>query len=85
MATDDLITITEAAERMRIPIPTAYVWSKSGIIPTTRVAGRRLAIASLLPRVRVVNRRRVFIEFPDGFEDADRVLEENPQLELMKG
>lgn len=81
----DLLSLDEAAKKLGVSFATLFNWTKTGIIRTVKIGGHRYAVASQLPQVQVVSRRRVLIAFPSGFDDGEveEILENNPQLELF--
>jgi excisionase family DNA binding protein len=85
IAASDLLSLDEAAKKIGVSFATLFNWTKNGIIRTVKIGGHRYAIASLLPQVHVVSKRRVLIAFPNGFDDdeVEEILENNPQLELF--
>ena len=45
----ELITPTEAANKLRVPRPTVYSWLNRGVLPCVDVYGRRMIDPEVLP------------------------------------
>jgi hypothetical protein len=80
---DDLLTLGQAAKRMRVSRMTAHNWDKRGLMPVVKIGGMRFFIADKLPNVVPVTQSRVFLEYPEGFEDGD-ILEHAKELGYIK-
>jgi MerR family transcriptional regulator, redox-sensitive transcriptional activator SoxR len=82
-ATEDHLTIGEAARRAGVATSTLRYWESEGLLPATRVNGRRhydeqalrrLAVIDLAKRAgfTVAEIRRLFRGFPEGTPPSER-------------
>lgn len=79
-----LVTYTRAAELMNVSQPTVTNWVRQGLLPLVEVAGRKYVRADLLPRVRRVTHKTVFLEYPEGFDEPE-VLENAKEQGYVRG